>query len=109
MRSRPLLLVGTGPDGKDITFDSNGLPSTPAKTVEYGNKKGEGRLQIVTGGYGVTLLNEDSIKKLKNQWYVDNYKLEFHYCEFVIDGKVLDMKVKKIVDNTLIDQVTITH
>jgi hypothetical protein len=115
MRSVPILLKGTGPSGKDITFDDKGLPSTPVKKVEYGNKKGQGRLQVVTGGYGVHLLTEDKLK-YKGQWYIakdeqgnDIYGLDFHYCEFRVAGNVLDMTVKRIPDGQIIDQVTIKH
>jgi hypothetical protein len=109
MRTVPISLLGTGPNGTDITFDSQGLPSSPVKKVKYGNKKGEGRLEIVAGGFGVKVLAETDICRLKDEWYVDNYKLEFHYCEFVIDGKVLEMRARKVSDNSIMDQVTITH
>jgi hypothetical protein len=108
MRAVPILLVGTGPGCKDITFDNKGFPSEPVKKVIYGNKKGQGRLQIVTGGYGVRLKREDELY-YKNQWYVDNYKREFHYCEFRINGKELNLEVKRTEDGQVIDQVTIKH
>ncbi len=107
MRSVPLLVVGNGKDGGDLTFDNKGLPNTPAKQVKYGNKPGQGRLQVVTGGYGVPLKKGDDLMH-KGEWYVDNYKSEFHYCIFTINGKKLTMEIRNI-DNNLIDSVTITH
>ncbi len=108
MRAVPLLLIGTGPGGKDITFDSNGLPSKPIKDVSYGNKKGQGRLQIVTGGYGVRLKTQGELL-YKDQWYVDNYQREFHYCEFQVNGKELNLQVRRTGDGRVIDQLTIKH
>lgn len=108
MRSEPLLLVGNGADGGDITFDSMGFPTKPKKTVDYGNKKDQGRLQIITGGFGAHILGEDKLK-YKCQWYVDNYKTEYHYCEFKIDGKELLLEVRRIKDNKIIDKKTIKH
>lgn len=108
MRSEPILLVKTGPGGKDITFDCKGLPSEPVKKVVYGNKKDQGRLQIVTGGYGVKLKTEEELE-YKDQWYVNNYKREFHYCEFRISGKVLNLEVKRIEDGEVIDRLKIEH
>lgn len=112
MRAKPLLLVGTGPGKTDITFGCKGLPSEPDPKIQekmkYGNKKGQGRLQIVTGGYGVRLKTGNELK-YKDQWYVDNYKSEFHYCEFQINRKELNLEVKRTEDGQVIDQVTIKH
>jgi len=115
MRSVPLLLDGTGPGGKDITFDKEGIPSTPAKIVRYGNRKDEGRLEIITGGFGSILRTENKLP-YKNQWYVAKdkdgkplYVLAFHYCTFNIDGKKLEMIARKTDDNSIIDQLTIEH
>lgn len=107
MRSVPLLLVGNGKDGGDLTFNNDGLPDKPARKVDYGNKPGQGRLQVVTGGYGAPLQKGKNLF-YKDQWYVDNYKSEFHYCIFTIDGKTLTMKVIDIKGNE-IDSRTITH
>ncbi|MGE5343783.1 MAG: metallophosphoesterase [Candidatus Omnitrophota bacterium] len=109
MRSIPLCLTGTGPGGTDITFNDKGLwTEKPVKSVEYGNKKGQGRLEVVAGGFGVNLLTEDKLP-YKNEWFVNNYTLEFHYCEFKIDKNVLTMTAKRISDDRVIDQVTIKH
>ena len=115
MRSVPILLKGTGPDGQDIAFDENGIPSPPVQEVPYGKEKNEGRLQIVTGGFGVKQLTEDKLP-YKDQWYVARdqnlkplYIMAFHYCTFTIDGKKLEMIVRKTEDNRMIDQLTIVH
>ncbi|MCX6583311.1 MAG: metallophosphoesterase [Candidatus Aminicenantes bacterium] len=115
MRSVPILLKGTGPNGQDITFDEKGIPSKPVKEVQYGKEKNEGRLEIVTGGFGVKLLTEDKLT-YRDQWYVARdkngnplYIMAFHYCTFNIDGKKMEMIVKKTEDNSIIDQLTIMH
>lgn len=108
MRTTPIRLVGTGEKGRDIVFDKKGMPSKPSRKVEYGNKKGQGRLQVISGGYGAPLKEEGGLD-FKDQWYVDNYKLDYHYCEFFVDGKELIMKVKRLPDGEIIDHLTITH
>jgi len=108
MRSEPILLVGTGPGGSDITFDKKGLPAEPVEKVPYGNKKGQGRLEIVTGGYGVPVL-PDSKLPYRDQWYVAAYKSEFHYCVFSINGKELNLQVRRAGDDILLDRVSILH
>jgi hypothetical protein len=115
MRSVPILLKGTGQDGRDIGFDKKGFPGKPVKQVEYGNGIGQGRLQVVSGGYGASFGSRQSLTN-RPEWYIakDNdgnsicYRL-YHYCEFVIDGKVLEMKAIRIGDNKVIDRVTIKH
>lgn len=109
MRSVPLLLKGTAPGGKDIMFDEKGLPtSKPDKPIVYGNQKNQGRLEIISGGFGVKLLTDKKIP-FKDQWYVEKYSLDFHYCQFEVDGKTLNMTVKRISDDQVIDQLTIKH
>jgi len=115
MRSVPILLKGTGPNGQDITFDKKGIPSKPVKEVQYGKEKNEGRLEIVTGGFGVKLLTEKQLK-YKDQWYVARDEngapltiREFHYCTFTIAENKLELIVRKTDDNSIIDQLTIQH
>jgi hypothetical protein len=67
MRAKPMNLEKSGQRGHDLKF-YNGFPEETDKIKKYGNQKGQGRMQIVTGGYGAPILTSSQLL-FKDQWF----------------------------------------
>jgi hypothetical protein len=76
--------------------------STTSPVAEYGSRPGQGRLHIVSGGYGAGLMNVN----LSNEWYVEASEMAYNYCRFEIDNNKLYMQALR-ENRTMIDSVII--
>jgi hypothetical protein len=75
--------------------------STNSPVSEYGSEPGQGRLQIIAGGYGAGNSSRSS------GWFVAETSSAYHYCRFEINGLTLTLNTYKI-DGTKIDTLTYT-
>jgi hypothetical protein len=75
--------------------------STGSPVAEYGSGPGQGRLEVIAGGYGAPLMD------MPTDWFVEEFRKDYNYCKFEINDNVLNLKAYT-GGGILIDDLTIT-